>query len=490
MINTSLHLQIGHSLSLTPQLQQAIRLLQYSSLELSHEIQQMLESNIMLTGDQEAFSQETTEASVDTPVEASFTIEESSVENDSYLHDIPEQISEDSQWQDVYDDGTDLGQYKNGPVSDEPVNYETFTAAQTTLFDHLKLQLDQNPWVDEADYESVLALIDAIDDKGYLSLSLDEISESLSPRPSLSELTYLLEEIVQQFEPTGVGARNLQECLTLQLYALPPGAIRRIALRCVEDHFEWLSTRQYALLQKKLAISEDSLKSALALIRSCKSEPAEAFNQATDYIKPDLYLIKQGQQWRISLNPKALPPVEINQAYAGMVKQVKNPQEAEMMRQHLQEARWFLKNIQNRNDTLLRVGEAILEKQQDFFEQGPEAMRPMTLKDIAEMLELHESTISRATSHKYLSTPMGTFELKYFFNSQVQSGLGEGTSSLAIQAKIRKLVHDENPQKPLSDSKIADLLNEDGIPVARRTVAKYREAINIPSSSDRRKMKA
>jgi RNA polymerase sigma-54 factor len=492
MIGTGLHLQIGHSLSLTPQLQQAIRLLQYSSLELTQEIEQMLASNMMLSTEDELMDH-ISDDSACLATEVSSSSDEPSHDladqPEELLSDIPEALKQDIDWSDVFDDGTDLAippVSGEGPISD----FESYTSPQLSLYEHLKLQLDQSCLVGDEDYDAALTLIDALDLRGYLTIPLEELVQTLPPYFTATKLEQILDDVVQQFEPTGVGARHLQECLLLQLYQFKPGHIRRLAIVCVDECFHLLSTRQYAQIERKLQLKTGEIEAILDLIRQCNPEPGRLFDNPTAYIKPDLYLIKHQGEWRISLNSKALPRIEINQVYAGYIRQVKNPNEAEMMRTHLQEAKWFLKSIQNRNETLLRVGQAILEKQRNFFDQGPEAMRPMTLKDVAELLELHESTISRATSHKYLSTPMGTFELKYFFNSQVQSGLSEGTSSLAIQAKIRKLVEAENPKKPLSDNRIAELLNEDGIPVARRTIAKYREAIHIPSSSERRKMKA
>ena len=317
--------------------------------------------------------------------------------------------------------------------------------------------------------------------------TLDDIRQVL--RPELEVTTAAVEAVlkhVQACDPLGVGARSVSECIELQLAALAPDTPGLSTARVLaRQHLDLVATHQLALLRRELRVGEEELGTALALLRSCHPRPGSIIQSAqTEYVVPDVFLRRGEHGWVVELNAMALPRVRINEGYAGLVTR---SAEHAMLRTQLQEARWLLRSLEIRNDTLLRVARCIVQRQTAFFEHGDEAMQPMVLRDVAEAVQMHESTISRVTTGKYMHTPRGVFEFRYFFSSHVAGNDGSELSSTAIRAKIRKLIAAENPTEPLSDSRIAELLGEDGIQVARRTVAKYREAMNISPSSERRR---
>ncbi|HYM43920.1 MAG TPA: RNA polymerase factor sigma-54, partial [Steroidobacteraceae bacterium] len=331
------------------------------------------------------------------------------------------------------------------------------------------------------------AIVDAISDDGYVTETLEEISQTLRPEVECSaeEVQAVLER-VQALDPAGVGARSVSECIELQLRQLDPATPGLdTALRIAREHLELVAERELTLLRRELRASDEEIASALALVRSCHPRPGSTVSGGSaQYVVPDVFVRRTEHGWGVEINAATLPRVRLNQGYANLIGRAASHAS---MRAQLQEARWLLKSLEIRHETLIKVARSIVERQTAFLEQGEEHMRPMILRDIAEAIGMHESTISRVTSGKYMHTPRGVFELRYFFSSQVEGADGSGTSSTAIRAKIRKLVKEEDPENPLNDGRIAQLLSSEGIPVARRTVAKYREAMGIPASSERRR---
>jgi RNA polymerase sigma-54 factor len=338
------------------------------------------------------------------------------------------------------------------------------------------------------------ALIDAINDNGYMSLSLEEIHQGLISNDTETELD--LEEIeavlhrIQRFDPPGIAARNPAECLLLQLDQLPAETPWRTqAQQLIRHHLETLAGRDFNNLMRRLKVSQEELQQIIMLIQSLNAHPgSQLAHKETEYIVPDIFVYRQKDSWRVELNPENAPRLRINNQYAQMVRRADNSPDNVYLKNDLQEARWFLKSLQNRNETVIRVAGCIVEHQREFLEHGEEYMKPLVLRDIAEALEMHESTISRVTTQKYMHTPRGIFEFKYFFSSHVGTSEGGEASAVAIRAMIKKMINEENPQKPLSDSKIAKVLGDEGINIARRTVAKYREQMNISSSSERKRL--
>ncbi|MDT8407733.1 MAG: RNA polymerase factor sigma-54 [Methylococcales bacterium] len=476
----SLQLKLGQSLTMTPQLQQAIRLLQLSTLDLQLEIQQTLDSNMMLEVDEEETqateqneypaTRETPEAAVDQAIDTG----------------IPDELPLDAGWDDIYDT-LPIAQ----ALTDEQDNsFERLASCAQSLADYLLWQLELSRF-SERDHAIAIALIDVINDEGYLTETLSSVQQGLADQMDeleLDELEYVLHR-VQQFDPVGVAARDLSECLALQLRQLPETVPHRdVALRLVTEFSSTLIEQDSAKLQRQLTIDAAQLDQVLALLRTLTPKPgALIMDPEPDYVIPDVYVSKVQGSWQVSLNQETVPKLKVNPYYFSLIKRADNSTDNQRMRDHLQEARWFLKCLHSRNETLLNVARVIVDKQQSFFEFGPIAMRPMVLRDVAEALAMHESTISRVTTQKYMRTPMGLFEFKYFFSSHVSTTGGGECSSTAIRALIKELVDSENPAKPLSDQKIADLLKEKGIDVARRTIAKYREALNIGTSSQRKR---
>ena len=478
----SINLKLGQQLSMTPQLQQAIRLLQLSTLDLQQEIQQALDSNIMLelededSGFQplETLSEKKTEHNDTTTSEGSQT-------------DLPDELPIDSSWDDVYE-----GDYESTSSSsnNEAIEFESQRGSTSTLTDHLLWQLDLTPFSDR-DHDIALSIIDSINEEGYLISGLEEIYQGLQGQMDdldFDEVQAVLHRI-QYFDPSGVAAIDLKDCLRIQLMQLPEHTPhRKAALGIVTDHLDLLASQGRTALMRELSLSSEELDKAVALIRSLDPKPGLKIQPSeSEYVIPDVYVSRRNNVWQVSLNPEAAPKLRINTEYSALIKRADDSKGNQFMKDHFQEAKWFIKSLQGRNDTILRVARAIVARQTEFLEHGAIAMKPMVLKAIAEELELHESTISRVTTQKYMHTPNGIVEFKHFFSSHVSTEEGGECSSTAIRAFIKELVSNENPAKPLSDSKIADLLNEKGINVARRTIAKYREAMFIASSSERKR---
>lgn len=475
----TLQLRLGQSLTMTPQLQQAIRLLQLSSLELQQEIQQALDSNPLL----EQEENEVQETSPEEPVDIS-QLDSSDAMAQGQM---PDELPVDSTWDDVYSAGTSQSA---GPIHDgEDSVYQGETSE--SLQDYLLWQMRLTPFSD-VDAAIALAIIDAIDESGYLTVSLDDIQVAVSSddlEVELDEVEAVLKR-VQHFDPIGIAARSVQECLLIQLsHYSPDQAWLNEAREVINEHMDLLGNRDYRTLARKTRLKESDLKEVLDLIQQLEPRPGNCIIQSdSQYVIPDVSVIKKGNKWMVELNPDSAPRIRVNESYAAMARQARSSQDSQFIRSHLQEAKWFIKSLESRNDTLLKVASCIVEQQQGFFEYGEEAMKPMVLNDIAEVVEMHESTISRVTTQKYMHTPRGIFELKFFFSSHVNTEGGGECSSTAIRALIKKLVTAENPAKPLSDSKIADLLAEQGIMVARRTIAKYRESLLIPPSNQRKRL--
>ncbi len=482
----SLQLRLGQKLTMTPQLQQAIKLLQLSTLDMQQEIQQALDSNYMLEveddGEDDSFSEplETTNVATQADEGDLITSHGSEVV-------LPDELPIDTTWADIYDNTQPLSVNAS---SDRP-DYEAQHSESQSLQDYLIWQLG---FVSFSEREQNIAsvLIDNISRDGYLVDTLDIIWQSLSTQLDelfLSEVEAVLHR-VQNFDPPGVGAIDLSDCLRLQLqHKELPEEIKAITLRLVTNYLELLANNDRQKLIRKLAVTSEQLSNVIAIVRSLDPKPGAILNTTlSDYVVPDVYVVRLGKgKWQVELNPDVAPKIRVNTLYSGMVKRADETTDNVSMRSQLQEARWFIKSLHSRNDTILRVAKAIVEKQIGFLENGPLAMKPMILKDIAEELDLHESTISRVTTQKFMHTRSGVFEFKYFFSSHVSTVGGGECSAIAIRSLIKELVESENSQKPLSDSNIAAILNDKGINVARRTIAKYREGMAIPSSSHRKR---
>ncbi|MGL4249241.1 MAG: RNA polymerase factor sigma-54 [Aeromonas sp.] len=475
----TLQLRLGQSLTMTPQLQQAIRLLQLSTLELQQEIQQALENNPLLEQEEGEAQESAPEVSVDaSQLDSSAAMAQ---------EQMPDELPVDTTWDEVYSAGT---AQSAGPIQD---GEESLYQGETTenLQDYLLWQMRLTPFSD-VDAAIALAIIDAIDESGYLTVALEDIQLAVSSEDrdvELDEVEAVLKR-VQHFDPVGIAARSVQECLLIQLDQFDPQTPwLNEAKEVILDHMELLGNRDYRTLARKTRLKESDLKEVLDLIQLLEPRPGNGIIQSdSQYVIPDVSVVKKGSKWVVELNPDSAPRIRVNETYAAMVRNARSSTDTQFIRSHLQEAKWFIKSLESRNDTLLKVANCIVEQQQGFFEYGEEAMRPMVLNDIAEAVEMHESTISRVTTQKYMHTPRGIFELKFFFSSHVNTEGGGECSSTAIRALIKKLVTAENPAKPLSDSKIADLLAEQGIMVARRTIAKYRESLFIPPSNQRKRL--
>lgn len=475
----TLQLRLGQSLTMTPQLQQAIRLLQLSTLELQQEIQQALENNPLL----EQEESEAQETSPEAPVDASQLDSSDAMAQEQ----MPDELPVDTTWDEVYSAGT---AQSAGPIHDgEDSVYQGETAEN--LQDYLLWQMRLTPFSD-VDAAIALAIIDAIDESGYLTVALEDIQAAVTSddvEVELDEVEAVLKR-VQHFDPVGIAARSVQECLLIQLDQYDPQTPwLNEAKEVILEHMELLGNRDYRTLARKTKLKESDLKEVLDLIQLLEPRPGNGIIQSdSQYVIPDVSVVKKGSKWVVELNPDSAPRIRVNETYAAMARNARSSTDTQFIRSHLQEAKWFIKSLESRNDTLLKVASCIVEQQQGFFEYGEEAMKPMVLNDIAEAVEMHESTISRVTTQKYMHTPRGIFELKFFFSSHVNTEGGGECSSTAIRALIKKLVTAENPAKPLSDSKIADLLAEQGIMVARRTIAKYRESLFIPPSNQRKRL--
>ena len=461
----SLQFRLSQHLTLTPQLQQSIRLLQLSTVELNQEIDRLLMENPAL--EREDVEGGEHEALPVTPASSSSTSAPT------------EPAPAETDW------SADIASNWRGSPDDEEDGDRSFATPDTpTLRDHLLSQLTLTN-LDERDRAFVMVLIDALDEDGYLTQPLEEIAALLpaEAEAGMEELAIALRHL-QHFEPAGVGARSPGECLCLQLRTLPEDASRRLALNIAEKHLDLLASRDYTRLKNVTGASEDALRAAQRLIQTLNPRPGASFAKLeARYVIPDVIVRKVRSVWRASLNPDAMPRLRINRLYAELAAAARS---GAGISSQLQEARWLIKNVQQRFDTILRVSQAIVDRQRHFLEHGEVAMRPLVLREIASTLGLHESTISRVTTQKFMATPRGTFELKYFFGSHVATEAGGAASSTAIRALIKQLVAAEDAKAPLSDARISQILGEQGIVVARRTIAKYRESLQIPPVNQRK----
>lgn len=487
-----LQLNIGQQLKLTPQLQQSIKILQYSALEVQQTIEATLETNFMLEVDEELSMDDelSSEQTSDTQQDVNATESNSTEETPLDINEadsISDELDIDCNWDEVYSDHTVSSSSQS---AEDYIGAETYTASEKSLHDHLHWQSDIYPW-DEAQEVLASYLIDDINDEGYLSTCLDELLDEINLNEAsahnLEELTSVL-TIIQQFEPTGVGARSVQESLLLQLANMPNNPFVVTAAQLIADNFDWLSFHDNKRIKKFYGLDDEQLSQLFRLIQSLNPRPGRDFSSTqSEVIIPDLRIKRSKQGWLVELNANAFPRLAVNSTYINLANTLDSSEQSKKIKEQLIEAKGLIKSIHSRGETLLRVGRFIVEKQHLFFEEGEQAMQPLVLREVAENLELHESTISRATSQKYMQTPRGTYELKYFFSTGVSQYGSADQSATAIKAHIKGLIDQEDAKKPFSDNKLMALLEEKEIAVARRTIAKYREALNIPSSSERKK---
>ncbi|ENR2161528.1 RNA polymerase factor sigma-54 [Shigella sonnei] len=472
-----LQLRLSQQLAMTPQLQQAIRLLQLSTLELQQELQQALESNPLL-------EQIDTHEEIDTrETQDSETLDTADALEQK---EMPEELPLDASWDTIYTAGTPSGT-SGDYIDDELPVYQGETTQ--TLQDYLMWQVELTPFSD-TDRAIATSIVDAVDDTGYLTVPLEDILESMGDEEiDIDEVEAVLKRI-QRFDPVGVAAKDLRDCLLIQLSQFDKTTPWLEEARLIiSDHLDLLANHDFRTLMRVTRLKEDVLKEAVNLIQSLDPRPGQSIQTGEpEYVIPDVLVRKHNGHWTVELNSDSIPRLQINQHYASMCNNARNDGDSQFIRSNLQDAKWLIKSLESRNDTLLRVSRCIVEQQPAFFEQGEEYMKPMVLADIAQAVEMHESTISRVTTQKYLHSPRGIFELKYFFSSHVNTEGGGEASSTAIRALVKKLIAAENPAKPLSDSKLTSLLSEQGIMVARRTVAKYRESLSIPPSNQRKQL--
>jgi len=479
MLKPSLQLKLSQQLTMTPQLQQAIRLLQLPVMELQTQIQTALDENVMLEAEEPEGSPEDGQAE-------SAASESDDPEDFSDAEPEPEvAVAAEAEWEDTQKTGP-----SEAPKSADPrTTVEYADRSEETLRDHLLWQLELTN-LDARTTAIGQAVIDAINDDGYLTDDLETIRATLTPDVlvSIEDIEQVLVKLVQQFDPAGVGARSVSECVQLQLGQLVPETPGlELARRIAAEHLQLVAEHQYGVLKRLLRASDGDIEAAVALVRACQPRPgANVFTAPPEYVVPDVFVRRHEGQWVVELNNSMSPQLRVNQVYAGSLGR---GEEYDALKAQLQEARWLIRSLEIRNETLLKVALTIVQRQTEFLEQGEEHMRPMVLRDVAEAIEMHESTVSRVTTNKYMHTPRGVFEFRYFFSSHVTGEEGD-QSSTAVRAKIRKLVGAEDPEKPLSDSQIAQMLSEGGVTVARRTVAKYREAMKIASSSERKRSKS
>jgi len=504
----TLALKLGQQLRMTPQLQQAIRLLQLSTTDLELEIQEALDSNPML---EELLSDELNESeeptSLDPPEAEPSTDQKSMDEGQISLSDpevegesipdtseevsadiIAEELPVDSVWEDTFDDGISAANFQSSNDTDD--YFDDRNSEDISIQSHLLEQINLLRLTDRDEFIA-LSIIDGLDNEGMLTIPLTDIMESapVTWELEIEEVEAVL-HLIQHLDPLGIAARDLGECLTIQLESLPDNTPwKQEAVTIVQQYIQQLANRDYTLIARKTRLKELQLKEVLSLILSLNPKPGSniAANKV-EYIEPDVFVSKRNNRWVVELNQKSAPRIRVNPEYVSMIKRSDNSRDNMYLKDHLQEARWFIKSLRQRNDTLLRVATKIVEFQKGFFEYGEQAMKPLVLHDIARAVDLHESTISRVTSQKYMHIPSGVYELKYFFSSHVSTSNGGEISSTAIRALIKELVSKENPGKPLSDSKIAGLLAARKINVARRTIAKYRESLLIPPSNERKQL--
>ena len=503
----TLNINLSTQIRMTPQLQHAIKLLQMSTLDLRQEIQENLENNPLLEVEENFLQTETPSLSVENQKEADSIVDlslqadqmgneptDKALEENQVTEKLDNPLSEelplDTTWEDTYQSVQQSIKEKSENLNNQ--EYLTNNSTEETLHDYLIWQLNLAPLARE-DKIVGLTLIDSIDTNGFLTVELSELLETINVEEASNEVSIdVLENIlgvIQDFDPAGVGARNLTESLLLQLREIE---VTKDLHKCCEEiianHLQELAGNDYANIKKSLRVSDPLLKQALLLIRSLNPKPGSIISpRETDYIYPDVVARKITDKWVVELNSEVLPKVRINSVYEGLSKKSTDKSEKAYLKEHLQEAKWFIKSLQTRHDTLLTVASAIVDVQKEFLDFGPEHMKPLILSDVAQRTELHESTVSRITNRKYLSTPRGVFELKYFFSSHLGTASGGEISSTAIRALIKKFIEEEDQTKPLSDSKIAAILLERDVKIARRTIAKYRESLGIPSSSERKK---
>ncbi|MBJ9425988.1 RNA polymerase factor sigma-54 [Acinetobacter seifertii] len=476
----SVGLKVANSLSLTPQLQQAIRLLQLSSLELEQEIQIQLDSNPLL----EKVEDESLAESLSTLENK----ESNDLTTELNADHLPDDLPVDTEWDDIYThQSTALG-------TPEFEEREDNRQVQMTLKEHMLEQVNLLHF-SKIDQLIAYCIIDALDDKGFLDAELEEIILAVQHLLNDMDIEEEIEEDevlvvlkhIQRLDPVGIGSRNLAECLKIQLDFLPKGTEYLKEAKSLLQYYELLIANDLNKLLKQTGLSKDELKLSVDLLKTLKPYPGTDFQkQESEYQIPDVVVAKKDLHWQVQLNPDIMPKLRINSFYSSMIRRADQSDDNLYLRNQMLEAKNFIKSIDERHKTLLKVATCIVEHQKAFLEIGAEAMKPLVLRDVAEEVELHESTVSRVTTNKYMLTPRGLFELKYFFSSHVGTTTGGEASSTAIRAMIKKLVSNENPRKPLSDNTIAALLKDEGIEVARRTVAKYRESLHIPSSSERK----
>jgi RNA polymerase sigma-54 factor len=521
----SLQLKIGQQLTMTPQLQQAIRLLQLSSLDLQQEIQDALDSNFMLEVDdnqsnQSDSNEENTYTDPTTADNNSNTIDEavatnsnksqteietsdletSGLENvqvdfEDIQNTIPEELPTDTNWDEVFENNTIHSTSGNSQLSGADSNFidnmiQNNGKLDDNIQEHLIKQLDLISLSDQ-DRNIAEVIIDSIDDNGYLNASIDELLENFPHQTDIEqeEIEAVL-HLIQSFDPAGVATRDLRENLLVQLNLLDSRtAWLNKAVILVDRHLHLLGNREFASLKRRMKLSEDDLINVIKLIQSLNPRPAgQISDQKPQYVVPDIIVKKYKGIWHAELNNDSIPPLTINKEYMELSKEVKNSNDASAMKENLQEAKWFIKSVQSRNETLLKVSRCILDFQQDFFNYGEEYMKALVLADVAEKVGMHESTISRVTTQKYMHTPKGIFELKYFFSSHISTNSGGEASATAIRAVIKKIIEGEQSSKPYSDNKLSQILSEQNYKVARRTVAKYRESLSIPPSNERKSL--
>jgi len=495
----SLDLRLGQHLTITPQLQQAIRLLQLSTIELQQEIREALDTNPLL---EEAGEESEIRSDGEANGEDS-TVAESTADNDSDndneagdpadldMEANGSDTEADSDWEESYDSGVATVSRSDG----ERPDIDARNSRPQTLRDHLLWQMQMTSF-SETDRRIAESLIDAINEDGYLTSKLEEVQQILARDTDgsaglnidVDEIEAVLHQI-QNFDPVGVGARDLAECLRLQLKALPPDteSLAEAIELAKPEHLALLGARDYNQLRRHMKMTPEALQQAVLLIQRLNPRPGGTVQStASNYIAPDIIVRKFRGVWRADLNGEVAPRLRINALYERMIQRGDSSADNRYLQDQLQQARWFIKSLTSRNETLLKVARTIVDRQRAFFDHGPEAMKPLVLHDIAEAVSMHESTISRVTTNKYMMTPRGIFELKYFFSSHVATADGGACSATAIRSMIKKLIEGEPPNRPISDSKIAEILGGQGIHVARRTVAKYRESISIPPSNQRK----
>ncbi|KJV44821.1 RNA polymerase factor sigma-54 [Acinetobacter indicus] len=477
----SVGLKVANSLSLTPQLQQAIRLLQLSSLELEQEIQLQLDSNPLLEKVEE-------QADVESLSAADTDRDQKDLTNELNADHLPDDLPVDTDWDDVY---------THQPTSLGTPEYEEREDNRQGVLGLKEHMLEQINLLHFSKIDQLIAycIIDSLDNKGFLESDISEITASVQHLLDSMEYEDSIEDDevlvvlkhIQRLEPVGVGSRHLAECLLIQLESLPANTPCRQDAMQLMTHYELLISNEIPKLLKQTGLNTDQLKCAVELLKTLKPHPGMEFeDKESDYQIPDVVVMKKNDSWQVQLNPDVMPKLRVNSFYANMIRRADQSDDNQYLRNQMLEAKNFIKSIDERHKTLLKVATCIVEHQRTFLEIGAEGMKPLVLRDIAEEVELHESTVSRVTTNKYMLTPRGLFELKYFFSSHVGTTSGGEASSTAIRAKIKKLIAEENLRKPLSDNAIANILKEEGIDVARRTVAKYRESLHIPSSSERK----